>query len=122
MDCIHLKGIRCYGYTGYLPEEQVLGQRFEVELTLWLDLAKSGESDALEDTIDYRNVISKVQQLVNTAKFALVEKTATAIAESILQFNLVKQVRVQLKKPAAPIPEFHGEIIIDITRGSLQND
>ncbi|MDB9512135.1 dihydroneopterin aldolase, partial [Kamptonema animale CS-326] len=26
MDSIQLTGIRCYGYTGYLPEEQVLGQ------------------------------------------------------------------------------------------------
>ncbi|NES25827.1 MAG: dihydroneopterin aldolase, partial [Symploca sp. SIO3E6] len=24
MDCIQLSGIRCYGYTGYLPEEKVL--------------------------------------------------------------------------------------------------
>jgi dihydroneopterin aldolase len=55
MDCIQLTGIRAYGYTGFLPEEQVLGQWFEVDLTLWLDLAKSGASDRIEDTLDYRN-------------------------------------------------------------------
>ncbi|EAW34844.1 hypothetical protein L8106_18362 [Lyngbya sp. PCC 8106] len=26
MDAIHIRQIRCYGYTGYLPEEQTLGQ------------------------------------------------------------------------------------------------
>lgn len=31
MDSIHVTGIRCYGYTGLLPEEQVLGQWFEVD-------------------------------------------------------------------------------------------
>ncbi len=36
MDCIHVTGIRAYGYTGYLPEEQSLGQWFEVDLKLWL--------------------------------------------------------------------------------------
>ncbi len=30
MDTIHVTGIRAYGYTGYLAEEQVLGQWFEV--------------------------------------------------------------------------------------------
>ncbi|MGB3691174.1 MAG: dihydroneopterin aldolase, partial [Spirulinaceae cyanobacterium] len=38
MDRIKVSQIRCYGYTGYLQEEKVLGQWFEVDLTLWLDL------------------------------------------------------------------------------------
>jgi 7,8-dihydroneopterin aldolase/epimerase/oxygenase len=69
MDCIHLEKICCYGYTGYLPEEQILGQWFEVDVTLWLDLSVAGKSDAIEDTIDYRNIISNVQHLVKTSKF-----------------------------------------------------
>jgi dihydroneopterin aldolase len=116
MDCIQLTGIRCYGYTGYLPEEQVLGQRFEVDLTLWLDLAVAGKSDVIEDTLDYRSVISTVQQLVKTSKFALVERLATAIAESILASDSVAQVQVRLSKPAAPIPDFSGKVTIEITR------
>jgi dihydroneopterin aldolase len=116
MDCIQLTGIRCYGYTGYLPEEQVLGQWFEVDLTLWLDLASAGESDDIADTLDYRNAIEKVKQLVKTSKFALVEKLASAIAATLLQLEQVQQVRVQLSKPAAPIPDFGGKITIDITR------
>ena len=51
MDIIQLTGIRCYGYTGYLPEEQYLGQWFEVDLRMSLDLAIAGQSDAIEDTV-----------------------------------------------------------------------
>jgi dihydroneopterin aldolase len=80
MDCIHLTGIRSYGYTGYLSEEQVLGQWFEVDLTLWLDLSAAGKSDAIEDTLD-RSIITTVKQLVKTSKFALVERLATVIAK-----------------------------------------
>lgn len=116
MDCIQLTGIRCYGYTGYLPEEQVLGQRFEVDVTLWLDLSLAGESDAIEDTLDYRSIITSVQHLVTTAKFALIERLATAIAQLILQSDKVTQVQVKLSKPAAPIPDFSGKITIEITR------
>jgi dihydroneopterin aldolase len=116
MDYIQLTGIRCYGYTGYLPEEQVLGQWFEVDLTLWLDLAPAGESDEISDTLDYRVVIETVKQLVKTAKFALVEKLTSAIADSILKLDMVQKVQVRLSKPAAPIPDFGGRITIDITR------
>ncbi len=116
MDCIQVTGIRCYGYTGYLPEEQVLGQWFEVDLTLWLDLAPAGQSDDIADTLDYRQAIEIVKQLVKTSKFSLVEKLANAIATAILELDRVQQVRVQLSKPAAPIPDFGGKITLDITR------
>jgi dihydroneopterin aldolase len=116
MDCIQLIGIRCYGYTGYLAEEQVLGQWFELDLTLWIDLAPAGESDDITETLDYRHAIEKVKQLVKTSKFALVEKLASVIATTLLELQPVQQVRVQLTKPAAPIPDFGGKITIDITR------
>ena len=116
MDCIQVTGIRCYGYTGYLPEEQVLGQWFEVDLTLWLDLTPAGQSDDIADTLDYRQAIEIVKQLVKTSKFALVEKLASAIASVLLGLDRVQQVRVLLSKPAAPIPDFGGKITIDITR------
>ncbi|MBW4620610.1 MAG: dihydroneopterin aldolase [Cyanosarcina radialis HA8281-LM2] len=116
MDSIELTGIRCYGYTGLLPEEQVLGQWFEVDIRLWLDLAPAGSSDSIADTLDYRGVIATVQQLVKTSKFALVEKLATAIVEAVLQFDRVQQVQIKLSKPAAPIPDFGGKITIEMTR------
>jgi dihydroneopterin aldolase len=116
MDCIQVTGIRCYGYTGYLAEEQVLGQWFEVDLTLWLDLAPAGESDEIADTVDYRGAIETVKQIVKTSKFSLIEKTASAIANAMLELDLVQQVQVRLTKPAAPIPDFGGRITIDITR------
>ena len=117
MDCIHLTNIRCYGYTGYLPEEQVLGQWFEVDVKLWLDISTAAQTDAIEDTIDYRSVISSIQHLVKTAKFALIERLVDAIADSILQqCDRVTQVQVIVSKPAAPIPDFGGRISIEITR------
>jgi dihydroneopterin aldolase len=117
MDCIHLTEIRCYGYTGYLPEEQVLGQWFEVDVKLWLDLSQAAVTDAIADTLDYRSVISSIQNRVKTSKFALIERLAGAIADSILQqSDRVTQVQVTVTKPAAPIPDFGGKISIELTR------
>ena len=116
MDSIQVSGIRAYGYVGYLPEERVLGQWFEVELTLWLDLTTAGRSDEIADTLDYREAIAIVKQQITTAKFDLVEKLIEAIAKQILSLEKVNQVRVKLSKPAAPIPDFSGRITLDITR------
>lgn len=116
MDSIQVSGIRAYGYVGYLPEERVLGQWFEVDLTLWVDLVPAGKSDNIEDTLDYREAIAIVKQQITTAKFVLVEKLVSAIADRLLSLDKVSQVRVKLSKPAAPIPEFSGRITLDITR------
>ncbi|HTL88532.1 MAG TPA: dihydroneopterin aldolase [Leptolyngbya sp.] len=116
IDCIHLTQIRGYGYTGALPEEQVLGQWFEVDLTLWLDLSTAGESDRLADTLNYCDVIECVQSLIKTSRFNLLEKLSTTIAQAILKFDRVVQVQVKLTKPAAPIPNFDGRITIELLR------
>ena len=120
MDSINITGIRGYGYTGYLPEEQVLGQWFEVNLTLSIDLTQAGKTDQIEHTLDYRQAIAIVKNLIQSNRFVLVEKLAAAIADEILQLDQVQQVRVQLTKPAAPIPDFGGKITIDITRSQLK--
>ena len=117
MDSIHLSAIRAYGYVGYFPEEQVLGQWFNVDLTIWIDLAKAGESDRIEDTLDYRFVIEATQQLIQTQRCALIESLASKIAAMVLETDKrVTQVRVELSKPNAPIPNFSGAVKIDITR------
>ena len=116
MDSIQVSGIRAYGYVGYLPEERVLGQWFEVDLTLWVDLTPAGKSDNIADTLDYREAIAIVKEQITTAKFDLVEKLIDAIADKILSLEKVERVRVKLSKPAAPIPDFSGRITLDITR------
>ncbi|MGP0128557.1 MAG: dihydroneopterin aldolase [cyanobacterium endosymbiont of Rhopalodia musculus] len=116
MEFIEITKIRSYGYTGYLPEEQVLGQWFEVDIIIGLDLTSAGNSDQIKDTLDYRQVIAIVKRLIATEKFALVEKLAEVIAQKILILNKVQLVRVRLSKLAAPIPDYNGKITIDMTK------
>jgi 7,8-dihydroneopterin aldolase/epimerase/oxygenase len=116
MDRIELTKIRAYGYTGFLAEEQALGQWFEVDLLMDIDLAQAGQSDRLDDTLDYRSVIAITKQIITTQKFVLVERLAEAIVTAVMAFEPVQQVRVRLHKPAAPIPDFGGCITIEVTR------
>lgn len=120
MDCIHLNGIRGYGYTGLLPEEKKLGQWFEADLILWTDLTRAGTSDRINDTLDYRQVIERVKQLMVTSKYDLLERLATEIIEHLLQYSQIDKVRVRLTKLAAPIPDFSGQITIELTRSRSQ--
>ncbi|CCH67030.1 Dihydroneopterin aldolase [Richelia intracellularis HH01] len=117
MDCIHVSGIRAYGYTGYLPEEQALGQWFEVNAKLWLDISTAAKTEDIKKTVDYRSTIDIVKNLIQDSKFILIERLVEAIANSILQQSEhISQVQVILSKINAPIPDFGGTVSIDVTR------
>ncbi len=114
-DCLYLKGIRGYGYTGALPEEQILGQWFEADLCICLDLSSAGQSDSLAHTLHYGEVVTQVQKLLRQSRFALIERLATVIAEAVLEFSQVEQVTVLLTK-FPPIPDFSGRVQVELVR------
>ncbi|MBD1875446.1 dihydroneopterin aldolase [Nodosilinea sp. FACHB-131] len=121
MDAIHLSNIRAYGYTGALPEENVLGQWFQADLTLYLDLAEATQSDRLADTHDYRTVINGTQQIIREAKFALIERLAGAIATLAMNSDpRLQQVTVKITKLTPPIPDYTGQVAVEITRDRIQ--
>jgi len=115
-DCMYIKGIRAFGYIGFLPEEQVLGQWFEVDLKIWTDLSAAGQSDELSETYDYSDVVPKIQHLIQTVKYKLIEKLADEIAALVLTSSQVEQVQLQLTKLTPPIPNFSGQVVLEITR------
>ncbi len=121
MDCIYLPGQRYYGYTGALPEEQVLGQWFQVDLRLWLDLEPAIQTDDLNQALDYREIIAEIKTLFATQRFNLVEKLAGEIANLGLGFPQVQAVEVHLTKLAPPIPDYTGQITIQVHRRREQS-
>jgi len=116
LDLIRISGIRHYGYTGFFPEEQVLGQWFEVNLSLWLDLATTGANDQLENTLNYAEVVAEVTAVMDAARFKTLERLNTAILERVLAFAQVRRAHSELVKLSAPIPGFSGQITIAMTR------
>jgi dihydroneopterin aldolase len=115
-DCLHISGIRAYGYTGFFAEEQTLGQWFEVDLTLQLDLSTTGADDELAHSLDYAEVVAAVRGLVETSRFRTIERLNSVILEALLAFAPVWRVRSRLTKLAAPIPGFDGRVAVEMVR------
>ena len=77
MDRILISGIRELGVHGVLPEEQLRPQPFEIDVELLVDVAAAGESDALEDTVDYSDVCDAVSRVVSSERYQLLERLAS---------------------------------------------
>ena len=63
-DWIRVRKIRAYGYHGIFPEERILGQIFEADVELRVDLTRPAQSDDPADTIDYVDVYRVVERLL----------------------------------------------------------
>nr|WP_085022903.1 dihydroneopterin aldolase [Anaerovibrio sp. JC8] len=117
MDGIYLEGMDFFGKHGVLPEEQQLGQRFVVDLTLQLDLRKAGHTDNLENTVNYSAIYDRVKEIVEGAPVKLLECLADRIAQGIFEdFSLVEGLKVVVHKPGAPIPGVFKDVQVTIQR------
>lgn len=115
-DGIHLRGLEFYAYHGALPEEQVLGQKFLIDMDIFLDMSKVGFSDQVEDTIHYGEVYQVIKACVTESRFLLIERLAEEIAGRVLgQFSCLS-VRVEVHKPQAPIPGIFKDVSVEIWR------
>lgn len=116
MDTLRISAIRAWGHTGYFDAEQELGQWFEVDLEIALDLSRTGDDDELAHTLNYAAVIERVKGLVEGSRFRTIERLNTRLCEAVLAFPEVREVRSTLAKVAAPIAGFDGRVAIEMVR------
>ncbi len=102
-DRIILNGMQFYGFHGVNSEERTLGQPYEVDLEVELDLGPAGRSDNLEDTVSYAQLYRLAQAVMEGQPKFLLEAAAEAIAQQTLDQFPVNAVRVQVRKPRPPI-------------------
>lgn len=72
-----------------------------INLAMYADVFRPGETDNIDDAINYRTIAKRVIQHVESSKFFLVEAMATSIARIILAEFPVERVKVKVQKIGA---------------------
>jgi 7,8-dihydroneopterin aldolase/epimerase/oxygenase len=117
MDKLFVNDLSFYGFHGALPEENILGQPYVTSLIFELDTRRAGETDRLEETVDYRQAIEAVREVVTGQPCKLIETVAHRIAQRILaEMPLVQAVTVRLTKPRPPVAASFNGVTIEIRR------
>lgn len=117
MDKIIIKDLKLYAYHGVNPEEKVEGQNFIIDIICKIDLKKPCQTDDVNDTVSYAQVIKLVKKVFTAEKYDLLEKVAQVVADAILDsFEQIKKVEITLKKPEAPIKAEFGYVAVEIER------
>lgn len=118
MDKITIRQLEVFAHHGVFPEENVLGQKFVFNITLYLSTRKAGRSDELTASIHYGEVSHFVQQFVQGHTWKLLETVAEQLAEALLlEYPLLEALDLEIQKPWAPIGLPLETVSVAIHRG-----
>jgi dihydroneopterin aldolase len=115
-DVLRLNKMVFHAFHGVWDEEREVGQRFEVDISIFGDTSISGKSDRLKDTIDLYKLYDAVEKVVTKRTFKLVEALAEAIASSLFEKFPIRKLQVRVRKPNSPIRGITDGIEVEIVR------
>lgn len=117
MDKIYINNLEFIGFHGVFPEEKKLGQKFLVSLELTVDTREAGKTGDLTKSVHYGLVAQDVEKLFLKKSIDLIETCAESIAEMVLRkYELVKEIKVTVKKPWAPLQMHFENVAVEISR------
>jgi 7,8-dihydroneopterin aldolase/epimerase/oxygenase len=103
MGKITLEGLEFFAYHGFHAEEQIIGNKYAVDILVEADVSEAAYSDRLSKTIDYGKLYKAIEtEMQQPSK--LLEHIAYRISRSLLEkFEIIMAVEVSVSKYNPPI-------------------
>ncbi|TET99755.1 MAG: dihydroneopterin aldolase [Anaerolineales bacterium] len=118
-DRIIIKDLLLRAIIGINDWEREKKQDILINITLSGDLRAAGESDKIEDTINYRTLTKKIIEHVEESARYTVEALAADIAKLCLSAEGVQRAQVRVEKPGALRFAKSVGVEIERSRGDL---
>ena len=100
-DQIQIKDLLLRAIIGINAEERRNRQDILINIALQADTRAAGQSDDIDDAVNYRTLTKRIVALVENSQFYLVEKLAAEIATLCLDDPRVERADVRVEKPGA---------------------
>ncbi|MDW8099726.1 MAG: dihydroneopterin aldolase [Anaerolineae bacterium] len=100
-DQIHIADLLLRTVIGINAEERRERQDVLINIVLYTDTRRAGETDDINDAVNYRTLTKQVIHLVENSQFYLIERLAAEIAALCLEDPRVERARVTVEKPGA---------------------
>ncbi len=115
-DRVFVEGIKFHGFHGLTRMERQIGVRLSVDVILELDLERSGRSDRIGSTLDYRRVHEKVLELGRGRSHRLLESFALALLEALLTEFPAERATVRVRKETPVLDGIVDAVGVEMTR------
>ena len=103
MSKIFLEDVKIYAYHGVLPEENIIGTYYILNLEIRTDLWKAAASDDLNDTISYADINDILHHEMSIPSKLLEHVAGRIITKIHAQFPQITYAKLKLTKTAPPM-------------------
>lgn len=100
MDTIFLSEVRVETTLGVPDWERLTPQTIILDIEIGMPHSRSCQTDAIEDTIDYGQVVARIRETLKENSFRLVEALAEHVCQLILKEFNAPWVKIKVAKPA----------------------
>ena len=115
MGLVSLRGLEFFAYHGYYDEEQKVGNKYSVDVTVRADLKTAAVKDALSQTVNYEALYKIVKDNMQI-RSRLLEHIGYEIIQSVFnEFSQVQWVEVSIAKFNPPIGGVCTEARVTLT-------
>ncbi len=103
MGIIKIEEMEFYAFHGHFREEQIVGNRFLVDLSIETDMTRPAESDNLKDAVNYQKACQIVKQQMEI-KSHLLEHIAGRIIKALYaEMEGISKITVKVSKMNPPM-------------------
>jgi 7,8-dihydroneopterin aldolase/epimerase/oxygenase len=116
MGQIQIENMEFYSFHGHFREEQIVGNKFLLDLIIETDMKIPAESDNLRDAVDYQKIY-QITKLQMGKKSHLLEHIASRIIDAIYaELTGIQKVTVKVSKMNPPMGGKIGSVSVVMTR------
>lgn len=120
---IFVHNLEFTGAHGVYEQERLEGRRFQVDLSVLYPVERAAQSDALEDTLDYRALSQIILEVGHGPSCSLIERMACEIVDRVLDaFPQVSEATVAIRKFATGVPGDPSWVGVELTRQQEGSD
>ena len=121
-DRIFLEGIKFHGFHGLTRMEREVGVRLAVDVSLDLDLERSGRGDSVKDTIDYRKVHRAVIELGRGKSHKLLESFAMSLLDVLFEQFPAQRITVKIRKETPVLDGIVDSVGVELSRSRADGE
>jgi 7,8-dihydroneopterin aldolase/epimerase/oxygenase len=103
MGIIEIEGMEFYAYHGHFRQEQVVGNKFLVNVSIETDCNVAGLTDDLNDALDYQKVYNLIKEEMEEKSFLLEHICNRILNRLYSDFSTINKATIKVSKINPPM-------------------
>lgn len=117
MGKIIIEEMEFYAFHGHYQEEQIVGNRFLVDLEIEADLVPAADSDQLTDAVNYQMAYQLIKKEMRRTKSNLLENIGKRILDALYnELDGITKATVKIRKMHPPMGGSIMSVGVTMTR------